>query len=646
MNYLSGSEPKHLRPHLMPNFILLFSLIWVLSPFQQENTIKMESEQILDSLISKGEEFLYVEWDSAYSYLKKADSLARELEEDNKLGKIANLFGTLYYVEGDYVKSIQYYSDASEIFNRTQDESGLGYALNGRGLIYLSQNQLERAIEIFNRCIEISKKLGDTYGIGKNYFNRSIGESDLGQYEKAHQSINLALEYLKDHQERVIYTMTLNRAGKIYFDEGKLNESESYYKKVLEYPGQLSNWANAFAYSGLAEVEMAKGNVRKSIELAKIAEDYVYKTRGFWDKGRVSNILMTAYEEIGNYESALKHAKIYKAYSDSLYNENKNAEISHLQLLLADADNQNLLQEKELAESSAKSNKKFTIILTIALIGLIIGFILYGRVIKQKEKINQDLLEKQKEVQIQNEKLGAINEEKNKLFSILSHDLKAPINSIKQLLELEEKGLLDEDEQKTARKLLIKQVSDTDEMLRKLLRWSHAQLDGIITNRTPTDLSAIVREQVSQLDYQIISKNIKIDYSSIFEDVQILVDPQQLRIILQNCLQNSIKFSNPDSQIKLWNSVNETDGFINLHIQDEGIGISESKMEEISSQVVRVKSTEGTQKEKGTGLGLLLVRQFMEKNQGLLVIHSKPNEGTEIILSFEKINIPVGKLES
>jgi signal transduction histidine kinase len=622
----------------MSNFILFISLIWAMSPFQKESSTKMESEVILDSLIIKSEKYLYVEWDSAFTYLTQADSIARLLEEDNKIGKIANLFGTLYYVEGDYVESIRYYSIASEIFNKTQDQSGLSNALNGRGLIYLSQNELERAIEIFNRCIETHKMLGDTYGVGKNYFNRSIGESDLGQFDKAHRSIDLALEYLKDHKDKVIYTMTLNRAGKIYFDEGKLEESENYYNQVLNYPGELSNWASAFAYTGLAEIQIAKGNLKKALEYGEITKTYVDKTRGYWDKARISKALMTIHEQLDQYSQALDNSKLYKAYSDSLYNENKNAEISYLQLLLTNADNQNLLQEKELAESSAQFNKKFTIILTIALIGFIIGFILYGRVIKQKEKINQVLLEKQNEIQIQNRKLEAINEEKNKLFSILSHDLKTPINSVKELLELEENGLLNEDEQKSVRKLLIKQVSDTDDMLRKLLRWSHAQLDGIITNRTPTDLSEIVREQVDQLDYQIVSKNITIDSSLLFETIQVLVDPQQLRIILQNCLQNAIKFSNPNSQIKLWNSVNEVHDFINLHIKDEGIGISEEKMEEISSQVVRVKSTEGTQKEKGTGLGLLLVRQFVEKNHGLFRIQSKPTEGTEIILSFEKIN--------
>ncbi len=622
----------------MPNFTFLISLIWALAPFQQESSIKLESELVLDSLISKSEKYLYSEWDSAFFYLTKSDSVAHLMEDDNKIGQIANLFGTLYYVEGDYVKSIKYFSNANEIFTKTQDESGLSYALNGRGLIYLSQNELERAIEIFNRCIEINKTLGDTYSVGRNYFNRSIGEADLGQFNKAHNSINLALQYLNNHQDRPIYTMTLNRAGKIYFDEGNLEESEEYYYRVLNYPVELTNWAIAFANTGLAEIQLARGNPRKALELGEIAKESVNKTRGFWDKARLSKAMMAAHEQIGQFEPAFEHSKLYKSYSDSLYNENKNAEISYLQLLLADAENQDLIQKKELAESSAKFNERFTIIMAIVLIGLIIGFILYGRVIKQKEKINKVLLEKQKEIQIQNEKLEAINEEKNKLFSILSHDLKTPISSVKELLELEENGLLDEKEQKSARKLLIKQVSDTDEMLRKLLRWSHAQLDGIITKRAETNLTEILKEQVDQLDYQTVSKDIKIDLSSTFEDTPILVDPQQLRIILQNCLQNAIKFSNPDSIIVIRNSTNENRGYVNLHIKDEGIGISAEKMEEISTQVVRVKSTEGTQKEKGTGLGLLLVRQFMEKNQGSIRIQSEPSQGTEIILSFEKIN--------
>lgn len=630
----------------MFHLILTISLIWAAPHFEQESSDKIEPEVLLDSLISKSEKYLYSEWDSAYSYLSKADSLSRLLEEENKTGQIANLFGTLYYVEGDYVESIRYYSIANEIFTKTQDEAGLSYALNGRGLIYLSQNELEKAIEIFNRCIEINERLGDTYSVGRNYFNRSIGESDLGQFENAHRSIDLALEYLSEHQDRVIFTMTLNRAGKIYFDEGKLEESEKYYKRVLDYPGELSNWAIAFANTGLAEIQIARGNPQKALELGEIAQESVTKTRGFWDKGRLSKAMMTANEQLGQFESAYEHSRLYKSYSDSLYNENKNAEISYLQLLLANAENQDLLQKKELAESNAEFNKKFTFILILALIGLIIGFVLYGRVIKQKEKINKVLLEKQKEIQVQNEKLETINEEKNKLFSILSHDLKAPINSVKQLLELDENGLLDEDEQKTVRKLLIKQVSDTDDMLRKLLRWSHAQLDGILTKRTSTDLSEVVKEQVDQLGYQTVSKNISIDSSLVFDNIQVLVDPQQLRIVLQNCLQNSIKFSNPDSNIKLWNSSHENDDYINLHIKDEGIGITEEKLKEISSQVVRVKSTEGTQKEKGTGLGLLLVRQFMEKNQGAISIQSTPNEGTEIILSFEKINILKENIDS
>ncbi|WP_026953720.1 tetratricopeptide repeat-containing sensor histidine kinase [Algoriphagus vanfongensis] len=619
-----------------PPFFLILFLTLFLSVLNLSSL--MASEMSLDSLLKNSEKYLYSNQDSALHYLAIAAPLANESGDENKIGWVANYYGTVYYVGGNYAESMRHYSKANEIFDRTQEKAGLSYALNGRGLIYMSQNDLERSIDIFNRCIRINRSINDTYALGRNYFNRSIAEADLKQFDQAHQSIDSALSFLEQHPDRVLYSMTLNRAGKIYFDEGKLTESEAFYRKVLNHPKAITNWAKTFAYSGLAEIELAKGNPQQALEYALTSEEYANKSKGFWDNGRVSRILAEVYEELGNNAKALHFAKKYKAFSDSLYNENKNAQISYLQLQLANSDNQSLKHEMELTENSAAFNRKFTIVLSISILILLLALVLYGKLLKQKEKINKELLEKQQEIQTQNQKLENINEEKNKLFSILSHDLKAPINSIKQLLELEEHGALDPEEQVNARKLLIKQVANTDDMLRKLLRWSHAQLDGILTNRSETDLHEIVDEQVSQMDYQILSKNIKIETSFAAESTWILVDLQQLRIILQNCLQNAIKFSNPNDTIRIW--VREDQNNAHLHIQDEGIGISQEKLKEIFSESVRVNSTIGTHKEQGTGLGLFLIRQFMDKNQGTIQINSEIGKGTEIILSFEKVQKP------
>jgi len=151
-------------------------------------------------------------------------------------------------------------------------------------------------------------------------------------------------------------------------------------------------------------------------------------------------------------------------------------------LQLSDAENEVLKQEQESAQNELRLNRKYLILLMIALAVTISGLILYSRLLVKKNKFAEQLKVKQEEIEAKNEKLTSINEEKNKLFSILSHDLKGPVTSIKQLLELSKAGFFkSEEERKSVQDLLTNQVNQTHQLLEELLDWSHAQLDGIIT---------------------------------------------------------------------------------------------------------------------------------------------------------------------
>ncbi|WP_091654240.1 ATP-binding protein [Algoriphagus ornithinivorans] len=608
--------------------VLFFSLTSFLC-FAQDN-------KEIDSLLAQGDRYLYVDWDSSKMFLQQAETLALESQNEKDMGRVANMLGSLHYVGGNYAESMRNFSKANDIFNRNPDKKELAYALNGRGLIYLSQHDYARAIEIWERCIPLNRELGDDYGLGKSYFNKSIAEMELKQYQKADESLTTALNLLEKFKEKPLYAMALNRFAKINFELNDLVKAEEFYTRVLNIKPEVTTWEKTFANTGLAEIYLVRENPGKALQYGLIAEQLAEKAKAFWDKERATKVIAIAYENLGDYGNALKYTKLNKAYSDSLYSENKNSEISYLQLQLTAADNLNLLREKEIAEQEAAFNSKLAITLIIALIVTIVGFLLYARLLKQKEEINTQLEAKQTEIENQNQKLEAINEEKNKLFSILSHDLKSPINSVKQLLEIEEKGFLSESESQKVRKMLIRQVTETDEMLSKLLRWSHAQLDGILTNRVETQLAPMLQDQIGHMEYQTSNKNIQIDSTGLKSPEMVLVDPQQISIIFQNCLHNAIKFSEPNSQIKVWLS-DEEETYQKLHIKDFGIGIDAEKLAEIQSQQVRVKSTDGTLKEKGTGLGLQLVKQFMDKNQGIFEIKSEVGKGTEIILSFEKI---------
>jgi signal transduction histidine kinase len=625
-----------LSPYLNQVMIPYFRFVSVLFFSVNSFLCFAQDNKGIDSLLAQGDRYLYVDWDSAKMFLQQAETLALESQNEKDMGRVANMLGSLHYVRGNYAESMRNFSKANDIFNRYPDKKELAYALNGRGLIYLSQHDYARAIEIWERCIPLNRELADDYGLGKSNFNKSIAEMELKQYQKADESLTTALNLLEKFKEKPLYAMALNRFAKLNFELNNLTKAEEFYMRVLNIKPEVTTWEKTFANTGMAEIYLVRENPSKALQYGLIAEQLAEKAKAFWDKERATKVIAKAYENLGDYTNALRYTKLNKAYSDSLYSENKNSEISYLQLQLTAADNLSLLREKEIAEQEAAFNRKLTITLIISLIVTIIGFLLYARLLQQKEEINSQLEAKQSEIENQNQKLEAVNEEKNKLFSILSHDLKSPINSVKQLLEIEEKGFLSESESQKVRKMLIRQVTETDEMLSKLLRWSHAQLDGILTNRVETQLAPMLQDQIAHMEYQTSSKNIQIDSSGLKSPETVLVDPQQISIIFQNCLHNAIKFSEPNSQIKVWLSDNE-ETYQKLHIKDFGIGIDAEKLAEIQSQQVRVKSTDGTLKEKGTGLGLQLVKQFMDKNQGIFEIKSEVGKGTEIILSFEKI---------
>ncbi|SDD60022.1 Signal transduction histidine kinase [Algoriphagus faecimaris] len=615
-------------------YLVFISFLVLYSPTVLAQGVKF------DSLVSQAKRLLYTDSDSAMYFLVQAEKKWESEQEDKKLreGILQNVWGALNYIKGDYAASMRYYSAALEILEDEQNLPELVYALNGRALIYLSQHEYEKSIEIFNQCIAINKELKDSTALAKNHFNKSISEDESGKNEAALQSLEEALGYLKGNESDPLYLMSINRRAKIYYELGELAKSKENYFEIIQNSEDANNWELTFAYSGLAEVALAEGNPQQAIQYGTTSLGYAEKVKALWDKERATAVLYQAYEDLGSFEDALVYSRLNKTYSDSLYNQNKNAEISYLQLQLTEAENQVLKNEQETSKKEIALSRNLLIVLLVGLGIAIAAIFLFQRLLRQKNKYNQNLSEKQKEIEARNQKLTAINEEKNKLFSILSHDLKAPINSIKQLLELEELGLFKEDEKIKARGILIKQVNATQDMINELLQWAHAQLDGIITKREPIELQKIIESQIKHLEFQALGKGIHIDWKEEKELSRILADPQQVKIIVQNCLQNAIKFSHRESSVQV--SVEESENYIELIILDQGIGIPPEKLNEINTKMVRVESSEGTNKEKGTGLGLLLVRQFVEKNKGKFHINSQVNQGTEVRISFEKEKKP------
>lgn len=233
-------------------------------------------------------------------------------------------------------------------------------------------------------------------------------------------------------------------------------------------------------------------------------------------------------------------------------------------------------------------------------------------------------------------KLIELNASKDKLFSIIAHDLKGPIANIKEISSIindPEMELSDADKTKYF-KHLENTTNNLYSLLETLLDWSMAKTDRIQFSPISTNLYELSKTLIEQLDAQANLKNISIN-NQIELNLKLFADPNLLKTILRNLISNAIKYCEEGGSIAL--SSKEEESTIRITLKDSGVGMSPSQIDNLFKLSVN-NSTKGTKNEKGTGLGLILCKEFMDKHQGKIEIESTVGIGSTFHLIFPKIN--------
>lgn len=225
-----------------------------------------------------------------------------------------------------------------------------------------------------------------------------------------------------------------------------------------------------------------------------------------------------------------------------------------------------------------------------------------------------------------------LNAQKNKFFSIFSHDLKNPISSLHGFLELllQRYDTMEEEKRISYLKQVYSAVGDTYTLLNDLLEWSRSQMDNIQVVPEQIDVSKVVNDIISLFDHHATSKNIEIEVS--FKgNPGIYADNQMFHSIIRNLVSNAIKYSHPGNIVKV--EAEKEHGNTIVRVIDNGIGISEDRQNELFN-IDKKEIVTGTANERGTGLGLIVVKEFVEKNNGQLKFKSIVDKGTTFVLTF------------
>ncbi|HEY0899507.1 MAG TPA: HAMP domain-containing sensor histidine kinase, partial [Sphingobacteriaceae bacterium] len=331
--------------------------------------------------------------------------------------------------------------------------------------------------------------------------------------------------------------------------------------------------------------------------------------------------LAAVYKARGNLEAALNYKEQQLATADSFYYRKMSQKIENLQAAHELSISQAKVQELRLQNAHQQLEKVVIISVSVAVFLLlaILGFH-YSRIRKFNARLNQA-----------NSDLTESNTVKDKLFSVLAHDLRSPMASIILLLEFINDDLLTEEEKKAMVNQLSVECKASLEMLNNLLKWGHMQIKGVHLNQEYISPAEIIGRTRTLLTSAAGKKDIRIK-ESMEADLRVFSDPDHFEFIIRNLLSNAIKFTSEGGRVEITGKRCPNTGVTEFSVRDNGIGISSDRLQKVFS--IHNVSTHGTNDEKGSSLGLLMCKEFIEANRGTIRVISEPGKGSEFIFTL------------
>ncbi len=619
--------------------LVLFSLFFFVATGTSRN-LPIGS---VDVLLEQVKALQYDNTTMAFSLLAEARERAGSNPNSLLRAKLNNREATLHYISGNYDLALNQYIRAREDGELANAKAEIVYALNGRALIQMVDKEYQEALRLLGECVEINRALQDSLSLAKNFFNMGIAHDEMSQPDQSLDYLIQAREYLRSDSLAVLNLMVKNRMAKVYHKKGARHQAAALYQEVLATKPILTNWEKSFALAGLAELKLDQGDLEEALVLGKAALEHAEIHGAHWDLQQITGLLSRIYQQRGEHELAFFHLKAHQVYSDSLYNASKNRQMARMELKLAQADNERLRAEKERDQTLIQHHYKWMgfLVLLVVFLGIILYFFyknlrLKNRFTRFLAKNNKAIREQKEVIARQNQALLEVNGTRTKILSIISHDLRSPINGLKQLLAIRNQKLLTAQEENEVVSLLSTQIQQTETFLNDLLEWANTQMDGMVAHPVPVNVVETVNAVLEQLDYPLKTKFLVVEHVWGPANRHFArVDTNHFKIIIQNILGNAIKFTPEYGKIRVYYTL--TADNIACHIEDSGTGINEAQQELINGEGdARIPSMVGTRNEKGTGLGLLMVKQFLALNGGKMDVASIPGLGTRFTLHFHR----------
>lgn len=524
---------------------------------------------------------------------------------------------------GDNVQSIQNILESIDLFRDLKDTTNLVSASNILGGIYVSTGELQKAGRIYEETLKIAIASKDSVGMASSYEYKGVIRSFKGQYAEA----------IKYYLKSLAINMKIGNevdAGITNANIGEAYMNLADYKIALEYLEVAEEILTRHNFnSGLIFVNYCAGQCLMQIKQFRRAHqrfdrslELIQLTGESREKSTVLALKAECYALEGKFSQAYELHKIYAVAKDSLNTSNQNEELmqimSQFEFEKQEQENLFLQQENEIKAKEIES-KQSVIRLQYVIGGIMFLFLVVVVYLFVKLYKNKVLLD-------------YANQTKNKLFGFIAHDIKAPLGNLQMLAHmLNENFFKEKGDQKRLLKELTNSAHAVEQLTDDLISWSVAQQSGLQFHPENVVLGEVIKDCLELFNYQIDFKKIVIE-NKVPPYLEVYADRKALMSISRNIISNAIKFSETGGLVVL--SARDSKGkksrlpMIELRCKDEGVGMEPDKAAMLVSSKA-IETTRGTANEKGTGLGLNLVKEFVKKSKGYIKIKSKPDEGTK-----------------
>lgn len=614
------------------------SLLEILNKPQLPDTVRINTNNIISRNLS------FIKPIEALGYTQKALELSHKINYKRGIAESYRNLGSIYSYYGSYYLTVFNMQKAIDGYKELNDSIGLANCYISMGHMYRYLHNIPQEIAYHKLSYEIHSRLGDRERIGVTAHN--LGESYYNNKEldKAKELTQKAIAINNSIHNIQVLSSCYKVMGKILITENKPGEAEIYFKKILHIYDSLKDNSQKIATIE-AYIELA--NIYRKYKNREAEEFYLQNAAKFVSDYKLTNYtrqiyldLIELYTQTNRKEKALAYTTKFRQVSDSLANlevQDKNQLVAGFTKLYEVEKQNNILAiENKLKDERAKrKNVILYFIGGFSIITIVLLFLLV-RTIHKIRVTNEQLEQKNIIIENQNEKLEELNQTKDKFFGIVSHDLRAPLSAVSSFTDFMLSGQLKTLPDDQLNELVTESKSLIDnarKLTDDLITWAQLQMKKeearpavLYAAETANEVIAVFKE-TSAKKQLIITNNID-------PEVRLFADRNQYQFIIRNLINNAIKFTAAGGTVNITGST--TGNTTTVAVTDTGTGMSKEATDSIF-KVGKLKSKTGTAGETGTGLGLILVHEFVQLNNGSITVTSEPGKGSTFTVAVPAI---------